>query len=117
MENKKVKYTMINTVGEEVEVVFELKPLPTRWEYTEIVSAVQNEAKGDIFKLSFGLAKKLFPRMVVSPAFPVKKTMNGIEWTIDTQIKEFFINDPEAMQSVVFDLMGLMKAPRTKEEE
>lgn len=111
---KKVIYNMFNTIGNEEEVIFEIKPLQTRWEFTEMVSKAKMLSGGDEFKLAVEMAKLFFPKMIVSPEFPIVKKMDGVEWNIETQIKEFFINDPEILNKLVMELMGLMKVQRSK---
>lgn len=110
---KKLIYKMFNTMNVEEEVIFEIKPLQTRWEFSEILSKSMTISKGDEFSLTFELAKRLFPKMVVSPEFPTVKKMEGIDWTIDIQIKEFFVNDPQILNEIVRELMGLMKVQRS----
>ncbi|MGL5428847.1 MAG: hypothetical protein ACRDAS_13150 [Cetobacterium sp.] len=100
---------MYDVTDAEVEVEFEVKLMRSRWEFTEIVSAAQVRGRGDGFKFTFELAKVLFPKMLVNPAFPVTKEVDGVKWDIDTQIKEYFYNDPKALDEVTSKLLGFMK--------
>ncbi|MGL5126150.1 MAG: hypothetical protein ACRC6U_09265 [Fusobacteriaceae bacterium] len=106
---EKFKIKMYDVTDTEVEVEFEINLMKSRWEFTEIVSAAQVRAAGDNFKFSVELAKILFPKMIVSPEFPKTKKVNDVIWTIDTQIKEFFYNDPKALDTVVSNLLGFMR--------
>jgi hypothetical protein len=117
MENKKIIYNMFNSKNEEEEVVFEVRPLASRWRFTERVSEAAKIANGDEFKLSVEIAKRLFPEMIVKPEFPRNKVVEGKTWSIDEQIREFFENDPQTLTRLVSELMGLMKPPRKTIEE
>lgn len=117
MENKKIIYTMFNSKNEEEEVVFEARPLVSRWKFTEKVSEAAKIANGDEFKLTFEIAKRLFPEMMVKPEFPRNKVVEGKTWSIDDQIREFFENDPQTLTRLVRELMGLMTPPRKTTEE
>lgn len=109
MENKKVQIEMYNSADEKVKVLFEIKPMKNRWEFTEIVSEAKAKAGNNEFKLTQEIAKGLFPKMLVSPKFElVKKISEDVSMTIDQQIKEYFINDPQKLSQVTQMLMGFM---------
>ncbi|HBJ79730.1 MULTISPECIES: hypothetical protein [Fusobacterium] len=117
MENKKFIYTMFNSKNEEEEIVFEVKPMASRWQFTERISEANKVANGDQFKISFEIAKRIFPSMIVSPEFPKTKIVQGKTWEIGEQIKEFFENDPQTLSFLVNDLLGFMKIQRKKTDE
>lgn len=117
MENKKIIYNMFNSKNEEEEVVFEVRPLASRWRFTERVSEATKIANGDEFKLAVEIAKRLFPEMIVKPEFPKNKIVEGKTWSIEVQIREFFENDPQILMRLVRELMGLMTPPRKTTEE
>ncbi|MGL4998543.1 MAG: hypothetical protein ACRC5T_06190 [Cetobacterium sp.] len=99
---------MYDVTDTEVEIEFVVKLMRSRWEFTEIVSAAQLRSGGDSFKFTFELAKAIFPKMLDSQ-FQNSKEVDGVKWNIDTQIKEFFYNDPKALDEVVASLLGFMK--------
>lgn len=110
MENKKVQIEMYDSSDKKVKVLFEIKPMRNRWEYTEIVSDSKAKFGNNDFKLAFDLSKKLFPKMVVSPKFEIlKKIDENTSIDIETQIKEYFFNDPQALMKITTALMGLME--------
>lgn len=110
MENKKVQIEMYNSADEKIKVLFEISPMKNRWKYTEIISEAKAKTGNDEFKLAQEIAKGLFPEMVKSPKFElIKKVSEDVSMTIDQQIKEYFINDPQKLIQVVQVLMGFMK--------
>lgn len=113
METKKIVIGMWNSRNEFENVEFEMKKMNSMWEFTKLVAEAKAMSTNE-FELSFNLGKKLFPKMLVSPVFstiPVEKG-EGIKWDLETQIKEFFYNDPQAMSDVITNLMGFMKRER-----
>lgn len=106
MENKEI--SMYNIKDELETVIFEGKPMANRWRYSELIAEATTLAKGNNFMLTFEIAKRIFPIMLVSHDFKTK-TIEGRQFTTQDQIKEFFINDPDKLAEVVYFLMGLMR--------
>ncbi|MGL6023692.1 MAG: hypothetical protein ACRC0F_03675 [Cetobacterium sp.] len=94
---------------EKVQVTIEAKPMLNRWRYTELLSEGKTKGGNDDFKITFEIAKRLFPEMMVEPNFPVKKKISdNIFLNVEQQIKEMFVNDPQKIGELVQFLMGLM---------
>lgn len=106
---KVITQEMYNFENKKEEVIFQVKSMDNRWKFTELVSEARAVSGNDEFKLTLEIAKRLFPEMIVEPVFKKEIMKDDRIWGIETQIKEFFYNDPQKLSIIVRELMGLMQ--------